>query len=49
MSALNSRHSESIGQTGERSGDHTGCVGADFALAVQERQPVSMISKGFSI
>jgi hypothetical protein len=37
MSALNSRHSESIGQTGELSGDHTGFVGADFALADEER------------
>jgi hypothetical protein len=37
MSALNSRHSESIGQTGELSGDLTGFVGADFALADEER------------
>jgi hypothetical protein len=37
MSALNSRRSESIGQTGELSGDMTGFVGADFALADQER------------
>jgi hypothetical protein len=37
MSALNSRHSESIGQTGELSGDLTEFVGADFALAEQKR------------
>jgi hypothetical protein len=37
MTALNSRHSESIGQTGEPSGDLSEFVGADFALAGQER------------
>jgi hypothetical protein len=37
MTALNSRHLETVGQTGQLSGDLSEFVGVNFALAGQER------------